>query len=251
MTQNYFLGAFLGLLFSAASFANTAAVPLEKANIDPYDNASRQRGAAIFMNYCSGCHSLQYTRFDAIAKGIGLVDTDGKIQEALVKTHLEFTGDKLSDAVKTSMPASDAAKWFGTPPPDLTLVARVRGADWLYSYLKGFYKDPSRPWGVNNTVFPNVGMPHVLEPLQGLAEGIYETHDEHSVLVGLAPSTKPGMQTAEAYDQTVRDLVNFLDYVGEPAKQERKRLGVWVLLFLTVFLVFAALLKREYWKDVH
>ncbi len=232
MIKQHAFGMIVLLWISGPVFSNTQAhehgpsVTLEQAHVNPYDKGSLQRGAAVFMNYCSGCHSLQYTNYTQIARGIGLTDEDGTVMEGMIKKYLDFSGAKLASPIQTSMPPKDAAKWFGIPPPDLTLVSRVRGVDWLYTYLKSFYADPTRPWGVNNRVFSNVAMPHVLEPLQRSL-------------------------SSEAYDQVVRDLVNFLDYVGEPTKIKRKHLGVWVMLFLTVFTVFAYLLKREYWKDVH
>ena len=223
-----------------ASSDHGAAV-LQKAETNLYDKASLQRGAGIFMNYCAGCHSLQYVRYSTMARDFGMVDDKGAVLEGVIKSQLNFVSDKSNDNILSSMSKVDSAKWFGIPPPDLSLVARSRGPDWLYTYLKGFYIDAARPWGVNNQAFPNVGMPHVLLELQGTQVLNAEGHLE---------LLKPGLLSAAEYDQAVRDLVNFLDYVGEPAKIQRERLGVWVLLFLMIFLVFAALLKREYWKDI-
>jgi ubiquinol-cytochrome c reductase cytochrome c1 subunit len=248
--MSWFFGVVLLCSVPLSAHSHGALIGLQAAHIDPYDKASLQRGAAVFVNYCMGCHSLEYMRYNGVAKDIGLVDSNGRILEKTVKTKLNFVSDKVTDNMHHSMPKTDAAKWFGVSPPDLTLIARVRGVDWLYSYLKGFYKDESRPWGVNNFVFPDVGMPHVLLELQGVQEAVFQTHGEHKVLVGLELKT-PGSLSVEEYDQVVRDLVNFLEYAGEPIKVERQRLGVWVLLFLTIFLVFAYLLKREYWKDVY
>lgn len=230
---------FATIVVSAHSHGPSSA--LQKADIDPYDKASLQRGAAVFVNYCMGCHSLQYMRYNSVAKDLGLIDLNGLVLEKTIKTKLNFVSDKSTDNMVHSMPKLDAGKWFGVPPPDLSLIARVRGVDWLYSYLKGFYQDDTRPWGMNNVIFPDVGMPHVLLELQGVQE---------KGPTGLALKT-PGSLSVEEYDQVVRDLVNFLEYAGEPIKLERQRLGVWVLLFLTIFLIFAYLLKREYWKDVH
>lgn len=250
--KQFFSLLLLGATLAAPVAAHTHAgsLPLQKANNDLYDKGSLQRGAALFANYCMGCHSLQYMRYNGMAKDIGLVDAQGSVLEKVVKTKLNFVTDKSTDNMLHSMPNYDAAKWFGLAPPDLTLVARVRGPDWLYSYLKGFYADETRPWGVNNVVFPDVGMPHVLLELQGMQQPVFEVHGQHKVMVGLELKT-PGLLSFQEYDQVVRDLVNFLEYAGEPIKLERERLGVWVLLFLTVFLIFAYLLKREYWKDVH
>lgn len=227
-----FAGA--GLMVGAAQAAG-GDVPLEHANIQPDNLKSLQNGAALYVNYCYGCHSLEYQRYERMANDLQL-NTDVVIDNLMV------TGDKIGDQMKIAMRKDDAAVWFGTPAPDLTLVARSRGVDWIYSYLKGFYKDPSRPYGVNNTVFPNVGMPHVLEGLQGLqikADG------------GKLELPNPGRMSAEEYDAAVRDLTNFLHYVGEPAKAERKFVGVFVILFLLVLFGVAYLLKKEYWKDVH
>jgi ubiquinol-cytochrome c reductase cytochrome c1 subunit len=206
-------------------------VSLDKAKIDLTDLPSLQRGAQLFMNYCSGCHSLQYVRYNTLAEGIGIVDKDGKVLEAIVKDDLIFSGDKISDTIKAALTKEEGAKWFGTAPPDLSLVARSRGADWLYTYLRSFYPDAKKTWGVNNRVFPDVAMPYVLANL----EARYL-------------SEKDGRQK---FDAAILDLVNFLQYVGEPVQLIRQRIGLWVLLFLGVFFVFACLLKREYWKDVH
>jgi len=178
------------------------------------------------MNYCSGCHSLKYVRYKGMAQDIGIVDSDGKVLEQAVKDNLLFTGERITDPIMTAMPKADAANWFGIAPPDLSLVARSRSADWLFTYLRSFYPDSKRPWGVNNRLFPDVAMPHVLLSLQNQ----------------LSPAE---------YDASIRDLVNFLVLMGEPKQLERERLGVWVLIFLGILLVFSWLLKREYWKDVH
>jgi ubiquinol-cytochrome c reductase cytochrome c1 subunit len=166
-----------------------------------------------------------------------------------------FTGDKIGDHMDVAMTKADGKAYFGAAPPDLTLVARVRGVDWLYSYLRTFYLDDTRPFGVNNLVFPNVGMPHVLWELQGWQKPVYETvtdseGHEHQVVESLE-LVEAGTQAPAEYDRTVRDLVNFLAYMGEPIKQERQRLGIKVLLYLLVFFVIAYLLKKEYWKDIH
>ncbi|NQD39048.1 cytochrome c1 [Permianibacter sp. IMCC34836] len=222
-------------LLAGAAFASGGEEHLEHANIQPDNLKSLQNGAALYVNYCLGCHSLEHQRYQRMATDLHF-DTDVVIQ------NLMFTGDKIGEQMKIAMRKDDAAKWFGTPPPDLTLVARSRGADWIYTYLKGFYKDDKRPYGVNNTVFPNVGMPHVLQSLQGLQTRTDEGHLELAT---------PGKLNAEEYDNTVRDLVNFLNYVGEPIKAERRFVGVFVVLFLLFFFGVAYLLKKEYWKDVH
>jgi len=191
---------------------------LDHANTDISDTASLQNGAKLFMNYCSGCHAIGFMRYNRIAQDLNLSDS-------LVTEHLMFAGEKPGETITTSMPKEGAAKWFGGTPPDLSLVARAKGTDWIYTYLRGFYEDDSKVFGVNNKVLENASMPDVLWSL------------------------KEGKSEAE-FDQDVRDITNFLDYVGEPAKLIRTRLGVWVLLFLGVLLVLTYLLKKEYWKDV-
>jgi ubiquinol-cytochrome c reductase cytochrome c1 subunit len=191
---------------------------LDHANTDISDTASLQNGAKLFMNYCSGCHAISFMRYNRIAQDLNLSDS-------LVSEHLMFAGEKPGETITTAMPKEGAAKWFGVTPPDLSLVARSKGTDWIYTYLRGFYKDDSKVFGVNNKVLENASMPDVLWSL------------------------KEGKSEA-GFNQDVRDITNFLDYVGEPAKLIRTSLGVWVLLFLSVLLVLTYLLKKEYWKDV-
>ncbi|MFM8454332.1 MAG: cytochrome c1 [Gammaproteobacteria bacterium] len=237
---------FLSILALTPVFAaSEGALPLKAFKLDLNDKPSLQRGAKIYMNYCSGCHSLKYVRYTDMAQDLGIVDEDGKILEDVIEKNLMFFGEKISDTIGVSMPKDLSAHWFGVAPPDLSLVSRSRGLDWIYSYLLSFYKDPTRPWGVNNTVFPAASMPHVLERLQGLQTALVE----NGRITGLRLE-RPGLQSVDEYEQTVRDVVNFLAYVGEPALMHRKRTGVWVLLFLAVFIVFAVLLKKEYWKDI-
>jgi len=191
---------------------------LDHANTDISDTASLQNGAKLFMNYCSGCHAIGFMRYNRIAQDLNLSDS-------LVAEHLMFAGEKPGETITTAMPKEGAAKWFGVTPPDLSLVARAKGTDWIYTYLRGFYEDDSKVFGVNNKVLENASMPDVLWSLK---------------------EEKPEAE----FDQDVRDITNFLDYVGEPAKLIRTSLGVWVLLFLGVLLVLTYLLKKEYWKDV-
>ena len=191
---------------------------LDHANTDISDTASLQNGAKLFMNYCSGCHAISFMRYNRIAKDLSLSDS-------LVAEHLMFAGEKPGDTITTTMPKEAATKWFGGPPPDLSLVARSKGTDWIYTYLRSFYEDESKIFGVNNKVLENASMPDALWSL------------------------KKAKSEAE-FNQDVRDITNFLDYVGEPAKLIRTSLGVWVLLFLSVLLVLTILLKKEYWKDV-
>lgn len=211
--------------------AEEGEVALDKAHIDSTDLPSLQRGAKLFMNYCSGCHSLKYIRYSTMAKDIGIVDSKGQVLDQVVKANLMFVGDKLVDTIQNSMTKEEGANWFGVAPPDLSLVVRLRGVDWLYTYLRSFYPDKKRPWGVNNRVFPDVAMPDVLYNLR--ARLLLEPDGQKKV------------------DAAMLDLVNFLHYTAEPMKLERQSLGKWVLLFLGIFFVFAYLLKREYWKDVH
>ena len=220
---------------------------LPHAGADINNIESLQRGARNFMNYCSGCHSLKYVRYNRMAK-------DLEIPESELQANLMFTSEKPFDTVNSSMPA-DAEAWFGKQPPDLSLMARARSVDYIYAFLKGFYVDKARPWGVNNVVLPGTSMPAVLASLQGLQKPVFKNEqDEHGsanmVLVGAEPMTA-GALKPEEYDQFVRDIANFLDYAGEPIKAKRESMGVFVILFLLVFFAFAYMLKKEYWKDVH
>lgn len=245
MMKNLF--SVIALVTSSWAMAAGSTVPLDKAPIDLTDKASLQNGAKIFQNYCLGCHQMQYQRYARTFR-------DLDIPEEVGMANLMFTGEKVGDHITNNMATKDAEKWFGAAPPDLTNVARVRGPDWLYTYLRSFYADPSRPFGVNNAVFPMVGMPHVLQPLQGVARKTYETRlvdgESKQVYVGIQ-ADGTGELTAEEYDRTVADLVNYLEYVGEPTKLESRKLGVKVMVFLLIFFVLAYLLKKEYWKDVH
>lgn len=209
-------------------------IHLEKANIDLHDKESLQRGLNLFQNNCSGCHSTQYQRYERVATDLD-IPLDEMSQKYL------YNDTKIGALMENAITDDDAAKWFGAVPPDLTLVGRVRGEDWIYTYLKGFYKDESRPFGVNNTVFPSVGMPHVLQTLQGLP-----VKQEDGTIVSTG-----GTLTPEEYDQVVRDITGFLVYSGDPVKLERESLGWWVLGFLFIFFIVSYLLKKEYWKDVH
>ncbi len=249
---------FLLLCFPTLVFAAASQIPLDKVKIDPRDQASLQRGAKLYVNYCQGCHSLQFMRYNRMAVDLGIVDTDGKAHTHLVKNNLIFTGSKLHEPMLNGMSEEEAARWFGMVPPDLSLITRVRGPNWVYSYLRSFYADASRPWGTNNLVFNDVSMPNVLLELQGEQVPIYRTEvtkapggasREVQVLDHLELA-KPGSMQPQAFDSAMRDLVNFLAYVAEPVKLERQRIGYWVIGFLIVFLVVVYLLKKEYWKDV-
>jgi len=198
------------------------------------------------MNYCSGCHSLTYLRYNRMAADLRLSDKE--------LADLMLTSDNAFDGINSSMPP-DAAQWFGKQPPDLSLTARSRGVDYIYSFLKGFYVDATRMWGVNNLYLPNAAMPDVLADRQGLQKPVFKNESDanggaHMVLVGVEPMS-PGALSPQEYDVLVRDIANFLDYAGEPIKANRQSLGVFVMLFLLVGFVLTYLLKKEYWKDVH
>jgi len=240
----------LSLLFlvpSAVFAAGGHSIHLDDADVDLTDQAALQRGAKYFVNYCQNCHSAKYMRYKKMEE-IGLTEDQ-------IRDNLMFVGDNVRGQMTIAMQPQNAEAWFGAPPPDLTLTARLRGEDWLYTYLRSFYADPKRPMGVNNTVFPDVGMPHVLWELQGMQKAVHEEHQDAEgktvqTISGLEIA-QPGKMSPEEYDGAVRDLVTFLSWMGEPAKLERQRLGIWVLLFLAVFTVLGYLLKKEYWKDVH
>ncbi|MCL1126155.1 cytochrome c1 [Shewanella surugensis] len=229
-------------LIPTLAMASGGNIHLESANIDLHDQASLQRGLDLFQNNCSGCHSTQYQRYERVATDLG-IPLDEMSQKYL------YGDTKIGELMENAIPEDDAAKWFGAVPPDLTLVARVRGEDWIYSYLKGYYKDETRPFGVNNTVFPSVGMPHVLQDLQGVpVKQIVKQEDGTEVTTLVATG---GSLSAAEYDQVVRDITGFLVYSGDPVKLERESLGWWVLGFLFIFFILSYLLKKEYWKDVH
>lgn len=232
----------------ALGWASSAGHTEQHANNDVSNTASLQRGARNFVNYCMGCHSARYVRYNRLGADLGLSD-------AQLIENLMFTGERPFDTMKVSMRPDDAKRWFGTTPPDLSLIARARGADYLYSFLKSFYVDPSRPNGVNNLVLPGTAMPHVLWQLQGYQKAVYdgESDAEHSVVHKKFKGfelVEKGSLSPQEYDQFVRDTVNFLDYIGEPMQLQRRNLGLRVLGFLLVFFLFAYFLKKEYWKDV-
>jgi ubiquinol-cytochrome c reductase cytochrome c1 subunit len=232
------------LLLTLSLGANASeSVHLQDADIDRSDNASLLRGAHHFVSYCLGCHSAKQIRYLRIA-------LDLEVDEKKMLKDIAPEGAGIYDQLHTAMNAHDAEKWFGTQPPDLSLVARSRGADWLYSYLKGFYTDKTKPFGVNNTVFEAVAMPNVLWQLQGEQKPIYKTVDGQQVIDKLVIEDK-GTLSEKEFDLFVNDLVNFLVYVGEPVQLERQSMGKYVLFFILMFLVLAYLLKKEYWKDVH
>ena len=254
----------IALLFAAIptfGFAAAGAYPLDKVSIDLTDKAAMQDGAKTFVNYCMGCHGAKFQRYERVATDLG-------ISEELMMDNLVLTDASYGDHMKSSMTVENGKLWFGVAPPDLTNVARVRGADWLYTYMRTFYEDPSRPYGVNNKVFDAVGMPNVLVGLQGnqilgckqvqIEEngkkvfdpltGMPVTHEACDELV-VQPNT--GTLSEAEFDEKIKNLVTFLEYSANPVKLKSQRIGTYVLLFLAVFFVFAYLLKREYWKDVH
>ena len=234
-----------GLLLSAVALA-AGGGNVQQAGTDLNDKASLQRGAGLYMNYCSGCHSLKYLRYARIGEDLGLSEED-------VQANLNFNGGKIGDHVISPMTAAMGVAAFGKAPPDLSVISRVRGSDWIYTYLKSFYLDESRPLGWNNQLFPNASMPNPLWELQGLQHAEFgepdaatgERQPERLVV------TNPGRLQGQEFDQVVRDITNFLEYAGEPAALKRQALGVWVILFLVLLTFLGYLLKQEYWSDVH
>jgi len=220
-------------LLPIIAFANTAAVT-ESAPIDPSNQASLQRGARTFINNCLNCHSANYMRYNRLVD-IGLTEKE-------IKENLLFAGDKVGDPMRIAMDPQDAKQWFGVTPPDLSVEVRARGVDWLYAYMSGFYKDETTPTGWNNIVFDKVAMPHVFYQQQGEQILNHETHALELV--------KPGRLNPAEYDAFIADLTNYMAFMAEPAKEQRKSLGVWVLLFLGVLLVLTKKVKAAYWKDI-
>lgn len=215
------------------------------ADTNVADQASLQRGAKLYFNYCVGCHSLQYLRYSRIAEDLGL-------SEQQVMDSLDFTGAKFGEPVISSMPAADAVKFFGKAPPDLSLEVRAKGADWVSAYLHSFYLDPARPVGWNNSVFPNASMPFPLWELQGVQTAVMSpARPGEDATVEKLVLKQPGSMTPQQYDQAVRDLTSFLEYASEPAALKRTAIGAWVLIYLALFTFVALILKKEYWKDVH
>ncbi len=245
LTASLFITA---LLLSAVSttVSATGGAGVEHSGANISDTASLQRGAKWYVNYCLGCHTLSYMRYNRLAADLGL-------SEEMVMQNLVDSNAKFGDTMDIAMDADQANSWFGKTPPDLSLIGRSRGSDWLYSYLRGFYKDETGGW--NNTLLPNASMPHVLWHLQGIQTPVYrqETSESgftHEVIDHFELAT-PGTQSTQEFEETARDIAAFLEYVGEPAKLKRKGVGIWVILFLVLFTFIAYLLKVEYWRDVH
>jgi ubiquinol-cytochrome c reductase cytochrome c1 subunit len=238
------------LVLAAPAQAAGGGVELQKADINPGKINSLQRGARNFMNYCSGCHSAQYVRFNTIGKYLELSD------EQLVD-NLMFNAEKTFEPIVAAMSAADAERWYGKAPPDLSLMARSKGADYIYSFLKSFYLQDSSPTGVDNLVLPGTSMPHVLWDLQGYQAANFSEHTEAGVTTvhfeGFEQVTEGYVSPALAddYDEFVRDTVNFLAYIAEPIRADRRKIGTWVIMYLLVFLIIAYMLKKQVWKDVH
>lgn len=243
-------------LVSWSAYGAGSGFPLYDVQVDISDKASLQRGAKYYVNYCMGCHSLGYLRYNRLGRDLGL--TDREVEENLIFTQdEEGSPTKVGELMTMAMDKFYAEKAFGVVPPDLTLVARTRphGPAWLYTYLLTFYLDENQQWGVNNALFPNVGMPHALWDLQGWQKPVYEEQADKSgqsqekVIVGFE-TVQPGALSEQEYEQVVKDLTNFLTYAAEPAKMQRHKLGVWVLAFLFIFAGVAYILKKEYWADI-
>ena len=236
---------FFALLLAPLAVFASDELHLDNANIDPHDAISIQRGARTFVNYCLNCHSASSMRYNRLTE-LGLT-------EQQIKDNLLFATEKVGDPMTISASRKDQKQWFGAEPPDLSVVARSRGTDWLYTYLRTFYRDEKRPSGWNNLAFPNVGMPHVLWQLQGIQalKTESEEHEGHKTEHQRLVLEHPGSLSAIEYDKLTRDLVNYLSYMAEPEKVRRFQIGVIVLFFLLLLLVPVRLLKNEYWKDVH
>lgn len=224
-----------------------SAVPLQSANVDVGNQASLQRGAKYFVNYCLGCHSAQYVRYNRLAEDLGL-------SEDAVIDNLMFTGEQPHDTMSIAMPGDDSSRWFGKTPPDLSLIARARGNDYVYTFLKSFYADESKATGANNKVLVGTAMPHVLWELQGIQRAVYNktVHEDgtvHEEFDGFVLD-QPGSMTPEEYDAAIRDITTFLAYIAEPVQLERRSLGIKVMIFLLVFFVLSLGLKKEIWKSV-
>ncbi len=242
--------AAVGFIAAVPQTGYTAGAGADLEHFSPVrTDRALQRGARTFMNYCQGCHTAEYQRYSRLAEDIGLSEKD-MLENMVFTTDANGEQTKVGSLIGTNMSKEYAKTAFGVVPPNLALVSRSRGVDWLYTYMKAFYLDESRPLGANNTVYPNVGMPHVLADLQGWQKPVYHDDGEgHQVLEGYQQVTA-GKLSKQEYDATVSDLVSFLDYLGDPNREARHSLGIKVMLFLFLFLALAILLKKEYWKDV-
>ena len=246
------LGVALGVGLAAGAQASSGGIPLDKAPVDTTNQASLQNGAKIFVNYCLNCHSAAFMRFNRL--------TDIGLTEQQIKDNLLFTTDKVGDTMKSAIDPRQAKAWFGANPPDLTLIARSRagaggsGADYVYTLMRSYYPDASRPTGWNNLVFHNIGMPNPLWQLQGVREPTFEERDVHGEKVhaftGKWEQVTPGTMSTEDFDKNVGDLVNYLQWMGEPAQNKRVKIGIGVMLFLLLFTAIAWRLNAAYWKDI-
>jgi len=247
---------FVAVFFSLLSFAVAASVgnapAMDHIEPDINDKASLQRGLALYSDYCFGCHSLKYARYERTADDLG-------IPHDVFMEELVFGDAKIGQLMNISMPSDQAKVWFGNPPPDLTLSARLRGPDWLYNYLRGFYADAKKPYGVNNVIFKDVGMPHVLAGLQGVCAkppvfGVEKAEAPQAGNAGASACAEysiEGTLSPREYDEAIYDLVNFLEYIGEPSRAESLDLGRMVLIFLAFLFVFVYFLNKEYWRGIH
>lgn len=252
--MNRLITALLTIVLSSSVLAaGGPSIPLDHIDPDIRDQESLQRGLTLFTNYCFGCHSMKYARYERAADDLG-------IPHEIFEKNLIFGEAKIGQLMTISMPEDQAKVWFGSAPPDLTLSARLRGPDWIYNYLRGFYHDPKRPYGVNNVVFKDVGMPHVLADLQGVcaeapALGVEPEVDPLSGKIikssGCERFDTEGTMTPDEYDEAMYDLVNFLEYVGEPSRIHSEELGKMVLIFLAFFFIFVYFLNKEYWRGIH
>lgn len=237
--------AFVLLFLPLAAFAAGGGVKLDRANVDYGDAISIQRGAQVFVNYCLNCHSASSMRYNRL--------TDLGLTEQQIKDNLLLAGEKIGDTMTVAASRKDSKEWFGVAPPDLSVIARSRGVDWLYTYLRTFYRDPATVTGWNNLAFANVGMPHVFWQLQGTQVLHTETRDEggHQVQHRSLVLETPGTLSPIEYDRLVRDLVSYLAFMAEPDRAKRVQIGIVVLLFLSLLLVLSWLLKRDYWRELH
>jgi ubiquinol-cytochrome c reductase cytochrome c1 subunit len=233
----------IAMLSTSQIMAGGGGYPLKSAKVDVDDLESLQRGAKVFSDYCLSCHSAKFVRFNRVATDLGMT-------EQQVMENLNHLGVKFGQTMTAIMTDAYAKEAFGVIPPDLSLVARSRGVDWLYTYLTGFYADAEKTTGHNNVIFKDVGMPNVFWKQEGVKEPVYEEHNGLKVLTELKV-VKEGTMKPEEFDTMINDLVAFLSYIGEPNQSYRKRLGVGVLIFLVIFFGFAYAMKKDYWKDVH
>lgn len=246
-----FLGSIFLLLGGHLSYAQEPEVELLPIKVDISDTQALQRGAKIYMNYCSGCHSLRYLRYNKMAEGLGLMTFEGKINTPLLMNNLVFTQALVQDPIVVSLPKTEARQWFGVIPPDLSLEVRARGASWVYTYLKSFYVDASRPFGANNLLIPGVAMPNVLAPLQGTIAlraplSQENAHEIESLLLLL----KEGKISELEFNRMIYDIVTFLTYVSEPDVQAHHRLGIAILLYLLIFWMIVSRLKKQIWSHL-